>query len=77
MLEKREGKIATYKQIQAYVEEQYGFIPKTCWIADAKEKAGLKVRRAWNRASDERKNPCPPQKLNALMNAFRHYKMIF
>ena len=68
--------MATYNEIQKFVKEKHGFIPKSCWIADAKEKAGLKVRRAWNRVSDERKNPCPPQKLNTLMGAFRHYKMI-
>jgi len=68
--------MATYNEIQKFVKERYGFTPKSCWIADAKEKAGLKVLRAWNRVSDERKNPCPPQKLSSLMDAFRHYKMI-
>ena len=68
--------MATYEQIRTFVKEKYDFVPKSCWIADAKEKAGLKVRRAWNRASDERKNPCPPQKLDALLDAFRYFKII-
>ena len=24
--------MATYKEIQGYVKETYGFLPKTCWI---------------------------------------------
>jgi 23S rRNA (uracil1939-C5)-methyltransferase len=68
--------MATYEQIKAFVKEKYDFVPKSCWIADAKEKAGLEVHRAWNRVSDERKNPCPQTKLKSLLDAFKHFKMI-
>ena len=33
--------MATYKEIQAYVKEKYGFQPKTCWIAHMKEVCGI------------------------------------
>jgi hypothetical protein len=68
--------MATYGQIQVYVKKNYGFQPKTCWIAHVKELCGLKVRRAWNRASDKRQIPCPPEKVDAIIDAFRHYQMI-
>lgn len=68
--------MATYRQIQQYVKERFGFVPKHCWIADVKEQAELSVRRAWNRAGDERLNPCPPDKVEAILNAFRHFRMI-
>lgn len=29
--------MATYKQIQEYLKYNYGFVPKTCWIAHMKE----------------------------------------
>jgi hypothetical protein len=68
--------MATYHQIQDYVKAKYGFIPKTCWIADVKEQSGLPVRRAWNRANDDRQVPCPPQKITAIMDALHHFGMI-
>jgi len=68
--------MATYEQIQQFVKAKYGFQPKTCWIAHVKEIAGLKVRRAWNRESNKRQVPCPPEKVNAIMDALRHYGMI-
>ena len=68
--------MATYKQIQKYVKGKYGFIPKTCWIADVKGQCGLSVRRAWNRKSDEREEPCPPEKVKAIKAALRDFGMI-
>ena len=29
--------MATYHEIQEYVEAKYGFVPNTCWIAEVKE----------------------------------------
>jgi len=68
--------MATYKQIQTWVKQNYGFVPETCWIAHVKELSGLPVRRAPNRHSDEREKPCPPDKVNDIRAAFRHFKMI-
>ncbi len=68
--------MATYKEIQKFVKTEYGFQPKSCWIADIKEQAGLPVKRAWNRIGNERKNPCPTEKVDAIKDAFHHYGMI-
>lgn len=45
--------MATYKQIQEYVKYNYGFVPKTCWIAHMKEVCGIYVKKAPNRISPE------------------------
>jgi len=69
--------MATYKTIQAYVKETYGFVPKSCWIAHMKEVCGIPVRQSPNRkSSDKREVPCPPDKMDAIKNAFVHFKMI-
>lgn len=68
--------MATYKEIQAYVEKRYGYVPETCWIAHVKELSGLPVRRAPNRHGAKREVPCPPEKVVEIQAAFRHFKMI-
>ena len=68
--------MSTYKKIQAYVKQKHGFVPETCWIADAKEKCGIHVDPAWNRVGKERKNPCPTGKLEAIRDAFEYFGMI-
>ena len=40
--------MATYRQIQAWVQDQYRWKPETCWIAHCKELAGLDRRDALN-----------------------------
>lgn len=35
------GCMATYKEIQKYVKDIHGFVPKTCWIAHMKEVCGI------------------------------------
>ena len=69
--------MATYKEIQDYVKSTYGFLPKTCWIAHIKELCGVPVKVAYNRHSpDKREKPCPPEKIEPIQAAFRHFKMI-
>ncbi len=41
--------MATYRQIQDWVKQHYGFVPKTCWIAHVKEISGATIRKAPNR----------------------------
>ena len=56
--------MATYKEIQGYVKETYGFSPKTCWIAHMKELCSIPVKNAPNRISpSHREKPCPPEKM--------------
>ncbi len=40
--------MATYKEIENYVRSNFGFVPKTCWIADVKSSFGLTKRIAYN-----------------------------
>ena len=68
--------MATYKQIQAWVKQQYGFLPKTCWIAHVKHMSGLPMRAAPNRQGEERVEPCPPEKVEPIRAALRHFGMI-
>ena len=68
--------MATYTQIQQYVQQHYGFLPKTCWIAEVKENSGLPMRKAPNRQGAERLNPCPEEKAEPIRSAMRHFGMI-
>lgn len=68
--------MATYQQIQTFVERTYGYFPKSCWIAHMKEICGLHPRVSPNRYSvDKRTNPCPIDKQADIKNAFIHFKM--
>ena len=69
--------MATIEQIQAYVKSTHGFKPKSCWIADVKERCGMYVKPAPNRISvEKREHPCPPNKINAIRDALLYFKMI-
>ena len=68
--------MASYKEIQTFVKEKYGFSVKTCWIADMKEICGLSKGVAPNRISlDSKINPCPESKKEGILEAFEHFKM--
>ncbi len=69
-------KMATYKDIQEWVKEEYGFSIKTCWIADMKEECGLKPKKASNRKEEKRQYPCPSDKKDQIKNAFKYFNMI-
>ena len=68
--------MATYKQIQTWVKQKYGFVPKTCWIADVKHQCGLPMRQAPNRKDAGRVYPCPAEKKQVILDALRHFGMI-
>ena len=66
----------TYKQIQTWVRSRYGWTPETCWIAHCKELSRIPVGRAWNRQDGGRAKPCPPDRQEAIFEAFRHFGII-
>ncbi len=69
--------MATYAEIRQWVQNQYCFLPKTSWIAEVKSSCGLPVRVASNRYdSSRREEPCPPERREAIISAFRHFGMI-
>lgn len=67
--------MATYSEIQNYVENMFGYEPKTCWIAHAKEIFDILIKRAHNRFG-ERLHPCPTCKLGHIGAAFDYFRMI-
>ena len=69
--------MATYKEIQKYVKDKYQINIDTCWIADIKEKHGIKTRIAPNRLSNTNKvKPCPPKMESFIEEAFIFFGMI-
>lgn len=66
--------MATYGQIQDWVQREHGFLPKTGWIAHCMEPNGLPLRTGWNRAGG-RQEPCPEEKRAVVFAAFRHFGM--
>ena len=71
-----QGAMATYKQIQEWVRQQYGWTPESCWIAHCKELRSLARRDAPNRRGAERRVPCPRHKQDPIFRAFRHFMML-
>ena len=69
---------ATYKEIQNYVLEKFGFKVSNLYIAQVKEKCGIKERENYNRSKKEDlKQPiCPIEKEEAIKDAFRYFQMI-
>ena len=68
----------TYKRIQEYVQEKYGFNVHTAYIAEVKRMVGLDMHKAPN-AVEQRKHeyhPCPPEKVEAIKDALRHFGLI-
>lgn len=69
--------MATYKEIQEYVYRHFGYKPKTCWIAHAKEVYGLSPKISPNRKDlNKRLHPCPERKLEDIKEAFLHFGML-
>lgn len=69
--------MATYQDILQHVLKRHGKWVHTCWIADVKEKNGLKPRRAPNRFPGKRRqHPCPSWAQPLIEQAMRHYKII-
>lgn len=64
----------TYKQIQAYVLETHGLKVSSLYIAQVKAECGLEME--CDRSGDKRQPKCPPEKHEAILDAFRHFGMI-
>ena len=78
-VEKLVGKsgTATYKEISEYVQEKYGLHVPNLYIGQIKTKVGLDKRKNYHIGSGEGRVPnCPPEKEEAIMDAFRHFCLI-
>jgi hypothetical protein len=66
--------MATDAEIQKFVQQHHGFIPKPGWIAHVKEVRGIATLRGAKRAHRDRAvEPCPPEKREAIEEALRHF----
>lgn len=70
-------KSATYDEIKAYISEKHGLKVSSLYIAQIKEKHGLKERENYNIGNGKSKElVCPPEKEQAILDAFKHFGMI-
>ena len=69
---------ATYQEIKDYIFEQHGVKVSSLYIAQVKEKHGLKERENYNKPkSEDPKQPqCPAEKEKLIEEALKHFKMI-
>lgn len=69
---------ATYDEIKAYVLEKHGLKVSSLYISQVKRKCGLEVGENYNlpKTEGQRVPQCPAAKEEAILDAFRHFKMI-
>lgn len=68
---------ATYREIKAWVKEQYGLSVSSLYIAQVKDKCGFEKRENFNLGEEGHRVPtCPPEKEEVIMAAFRHFNML-
>ncbi|MBP5607330.1 MAG: 23S rRNA (uracil(1939)-C(5))-methyltransferase RlmD [Lachnospiraceae bacterium] len=69
---------ATYKEIQDWVQEKYGFHVTNLNIAQVKQIHGIIERENYNKAksADSKQPGCPEEKVKAIEDAMRHFQMI-
>ena len=68
----------TYKKIQEYVEDKFGFKVHSAYIAEVKRSLGMDMYDAPN-AVEELKNPRnypTPEKVAAIKDALKHFEVI-
>ena len=69
---------ATYKEIEKWVQEHYGFHVANLNIAQVKQKHGIIERENYNKAKsvDSKQPRCPEEKVKAIEDAMRNFQMI-
>jgi len=69
---------ATYKEIQNYVLEKFGFKVSTLYIAQVKRKYGLDVKEHYNMSKNEKQKipKCPIEKEEAILDTLKYFNMI-
>ena len=76
-LQGRASSTATYSEIKAYILEKYGLKVSSLYIAQIKDKCGFEKRDNYNIGEGKSKELiCPPDKEQAIMDAFRHFGML-
>lgn len=60
-----------------YVFDKYGLKVSTLYISQVKVKCGIIERECYNKGKEGHKVPqCPKDKEDAIIDAFRHFRMI-
>lgn len=69
---------ATYDEIKAYIMDKFGLKVSSLYIAQIKDKYGLREHENYNKARSEnnRVPSCPPEKEKAIIEALKHFQMI-
>lgn len=67
----------TYGIIRKWIKETYGLSISSLYIAQIEEKVGIEKRKNYRIGSGESRSLiCPPEKEEAIMDAFRHFKLV-
>ena len=64
----------TYENIRKYVKQTHGLTVSTLNIAQMKAECGLEME--CDRSGGKQQPKCPPEKREAILDAFRHFGMI-
>ena len=69
---------ATYEEIKAYIKEKYNLNVSSLYIAQIREECGILEKENYNlpKRKGSKKPHCPIVKRDAILDAFRHFKMI-
>lgn len=69
---------ATYRKIEEWVQEHYGLHVSNFNIAQVKQKYGIIERENYNKpkSPDSRQPGCPEEKIKAIEDAMRRFRMI-
>lgn len=69
---------ATYEEIKQYILDKYDTKVSNLYIAQVKEKYSIIERENYNKPKSENaKQPqCPPEKVEMIKDALKHFKMI-
>ena len=69
---------ATYEEIREYVKEHTGLNVSNLYIAQVKQKCGIKERQNYNKPKSEntKQLKCPAEKERAIREALKHFQMV-
>ena len=68
---------ATYREIKEWIKAEYGMSVSSLYVAQIKEKCGFEKRQNYNIGENKAHVPnCPPEKEKAILEAFKHFRMI-
>ena len=72
------GFVATNPDIQAYIKQKYGFYVHSLYIAQIRDKLGIKIHEGNNKVAQTKRKVsiCPEYKEAAIIDALKHFGFI-